>query len=46
MTLTAWLYLAILFALVAILAIITFRTYRRDRKQELEAPKHRMLDDD
>ena len=39
-------YLGITFGLFAIMAVIIWRTYRTDRKQEMENPKYRMLDDD
>lgn len=39
-------YLGVTFALFAIFAVIVFRTYSKKRKDEKEAPKYRMLDDD
>jgi cbb3-type cytochrome oxidase subunit 3 len=32
--------------LLAILVAIAFSTFNKSRKQKLEEPKHRMLDDD
>ena len=40
------LYLGITTALLVIFAVIVFRTYRKDRKDEYEGPKYRMLDKD
>jgi len=40
------LYLGITFGLFTIMAVIIYRTYRKDRKEEMENPKYRMLDDD
>lgn len=39
-------YLGVTFALFLVFAVIVFRTYDRKRKEELEAPKHRMLNDE
>ena len=39
-------YLGVTVGLFAIFAIIVFRTYSKKRKDEGEAPKYRMLDDD
>lgn len=40
------LYLGVTFGLFVIFVIIVVRTYRRSKKDEHEAPKYRMLDDD
>lgn len=40
------LYLGMTFGLFAIFAIIVLRTYSKKRKQQGEAPKYSMLDDD
>ena len=45
----AWgsiLYLGVTFGLFAIFAVIVFRTYSKKRKDEGEAPKYKMMDDD
>ena len=39
-------YLGVTLGLFAIFAVIVVRTFSRKRKQQMEAPKHRMLDDD
>jgi hypothetical protein len=39
-------YLGITFGLFAVFAAIVVRTCGRKRKQKLEEPKHRMLEDD
>jgi len=39
-------YLGVTIGLFVIFAIIVFRTYSKKRKDEGEAPKYRMLDDD
>jgi hypothetical protein len=39
------LYLGVTFGLFAIFAVIVWRTYSRKRKEQGEAPKYRMLDD-
>lgn len=39
-------YLGVTLGLFAIFAAIVVRTYGRKRKQQMEQPKHRMLDDD
>lgn len=39
-------YLAITFGLLVIFAVIVVRTYSRKRRDDLEEPKNRMLDDD
>ncbi|AMV72710.1 hypothetical protein JCM30471_12260 [Desulfuromonas carbonis] len=40
------LYLGITFGLFLVFAVIVVRTYSRKRKETLEEPKNRMLDDD
>jgi len=40
------LYLGITGGLLAIFVVIAVRTYSRRNRKRLEAPKHRMLDDD
>ena len=40
------LYQGVTFGLFAVFAVIVFRTYSRKRKEKLEEPKHRMLEDD
>ena len=39
-------YLGVTFALFLIFAVIVIRTYSKKRKDQGEAPKYRMLDDD
>lgn len=39
-------YLGVTIGLFAIFAVIVLRTYDRKKKDEMEAPKHRMLDDE
>jgi len=39
-------YLGVTFGLFAVFAVIVARTYSRKRKNAVEEPKHRMLDDD
>jgi len=46
MDLAAWLYLAVTIGLFVVFALIVAYTYRRSRKEKMEAPKHRMLEDD
>lgn len=46
MTWAGWLYLAITCGLFLIFAAIVVRTLRRQRKERLEEPKYRMLDDE
>ncbi len=46
MDLSAFLYLGVTFGLFIIFAIIVVRTYSKKRKDTMERPKHRMLDDD
>jgi len=40
------LYIGVTFGLFAVFAIIVIRTYSRKRRENLEKPKHRMLEDD
>lgn len=40
------LYLGVTFGLFFIFVLIIIRTYRGKNKTRMEAPKHRMLDDD
>ena len=40
------LYLGVTFGLFAIFVTIVVRTYRKSKKDEKEAPKYRMLDDE
>jgi len=46
MELTTILYLAVTIGLFVIFALIVIRTLSTKRKEGLEAPKYRMLDDD
>lgn len=46
MELTSILYLAVTIGLFVIFALIVIRTLNKKRKDTLEAPKYRMLDDD
>lgn len=46
MDLASLLYLGITFGLFVIFAIIVVRTYRRKNKEQKEAAKYNMLDDD
>jgi hypothetical protein len=46
MTLAEILYLGVTITLFVIFAVIVVRTYRKDRKNEVEGPKYRMLDND
>ncbi len=39
-------YLGVTVGLFAVFAVIVIRTYRGRNRERLEAPKHRMLDDD
>lgn len=39
-------YLGVTFTLFLVFAVIVFRTYSKKRKDQGEAPKYRMLDDD
>lgn len=42
----SFIYLGVTFGLFLIFAVIVVRTCGRKRKQTLEEPKHRMLEDD
>ena len=46
MGLAEFLYLGVTISLFAVFAVIVFRTYRKDRKDEYENPKYRMMDKD
>jgi len=46
MDLASFLYLGVTFGLFVIFALIVMRTYSRKRKDEGEAAKYRMMDDD
>jgi len=46
MDLGSFLYLAVTFGLFAIFVAIVIRTYSKKRKDQGEAPKYTMLDDD
>lgn len=46
MDLGSILYLGVTIGLFAIFVAIVFRTYSKKRKQQGEAPKYKMLDDD
>ena len=46
MDLGSLLYLAVTFGLFAIFVVIVIRTYSKKRKDQGEAPKYSMLDDD
>jgi cbb3-type cytochrome oxidase subunit 3 len=46
MDLASILYLGVTFALFVIFALIVIRTYSKKRKEQGEAAKYRMLDDD
>lgn len=46
MDLASILYLGVTIGLFVIFAIIVIRTFNRKRKDEIESPKYRMLDDD
>lgn len=39
------LYIGTITLMLAVFAALAFRAYRKDRKDEVESPKHRMLDD-
>jgi cbb3-type cytochrome oxidase subunit 3 len=43
---SAFLYLGVTFGLFAIFVAIVVRTYSKKRKDQGEAPKYKMLDDD
>ena len=42
----SWALLGVTLVLLAALAAIAIHAYRRDRAEEVERPKHRMLEDD
>ncbi|MBA3015377.1 MAG: CcoQ/FixQ family Cbb3-type cytochrome c oxidase assembly chaperone [Proteobacteria bacterium] len=46
MDLASILYLGVTIGLFIIFAVIVTRTFNRKRKDEIESPKYRMLDDD
>ena len=46
MDLASFLYLGVTFGLFVIFALIVVRTYSKKRKDEGEAAKYRMMDDD
>ena len=46
MDLATILYLGVTIGLFAVFAAIVFRTYSTKRKDEMESPKYRMMDDD
>lgn len=46
MALAEILYLGITIGLFVIFAVLVLRTYRKDRKDDYEAPKYRLLDKD
>jgi cbb3-type cytochrome oxidase subunit 3 len=46
MDLASILYLGVTFGLFVIFALIVIRTYSKKRKEQGEAAKYRMLDDD
>ena len=46
MDLASILYLGVTFGLFAVFVLIVIRTYSRKRKEQGEAAKYRMLDDD
>ena len=46
MDLASFLYLGVTFGLFVIFALIVLRTYSRKRKDEGEAAKYKMMDDD
>lgn len=46
MDLASTLYLGVTIGLFIIFAVIVLRTFSRKRKDEIESPKYRMLDDD
>ena len=43
---SGWLYLGVTFGLFLVFAVIVAYTCSRRRKDRMEAPKHRMLDDE
>lgn len=46
MNFAAWAYIFFTFSLVVVFVFIIFHYYNPRRKKDVEAPKHRMLDDD
>jgi cbb3-type cytochrome oxidase subunit 3 len=46
MSLKAWIYFGFTVLLTAVLAGITVYLFRSKRKEKVEAPKYRMLEDD
>lgn len=46
MTTQGLVYFGLTLLLFIIFAAIVARVYRRDRREQMEDPKHRMLDDD
>ena len=46
MSTQAWIYLGMTFTFFAIFAAIVMKTYRKGTKDQVEAPKYRMLDED
>ncbi len=46
MDLGSFLYLGVTFGLFAVFVAIVLRTYSKKRKEQGEAPKYSMLDDD
>jgi len=46
MSLATIVYLGVTIGLFAVFAAIVIRTYSRKRKDEMESPKYRMMEDD
>lgn len=46
MDLASFIYLAVTFGLFVIFVLIVRSTYKRKNKDDKEAPKYRMMDDD
>lgn len=46
MSFAIWAYILFTFSLVVVFAFIIVHYYNPRRKKEIEAPKHKMLDDD
>lgn len=46
MDMASIIYLAVTFGLFVVFALIVRNTYKRKNKDEKEAPKYRMMDDD
>ncbi len=46
MSFSVWAYILFTFSLVVVLVCIIAYYYNPRRKKEVEAPKHKMLDDD